>query len=104
MKFRELRRIFCDFGRFDGYFRQVWNALRRQQDAVSQRFSKFQGPIEVPQVESLLSELNDGVPPPPSEVAWVIDRVDPHGRGFIEPEELRAAVALWYYRLALPDD
>ena len=82
----------------------VWNALRRQQDAVSQRFSKFQGPIEVPQVESLLSELNDGVPPPPSEVAWVIDRVDPHGRGFIEPEELRAAVALWYYRLALPDD
>ena len=34
----------------------------------------------------------------------MIDRVDPHGRGFIEPEELRAAVALWYYRLALPDD
>ena len=26
-----------------------------------------------------------------------------HATGWIEPEELRALVALWYYRLALPD-
>ena len=43
----------------------VWNALRRQQDAVSNRFAKqnkgFEGPIDMQDAEALLRELNDGV-------------------------------------------
>ena len=43
----------------------VWNALRRQQEAVSNRYSKehkgFLGPIDMQDAENLLCDLNDGV-------------------------------------------
>ena len=45
----------------------VWNALRQQQDAVSDRYNKdnkgFEGPIEIADIEDLLQEMNDGVIP-----------------------------------------
>lgn len=46
----------------------MWNALRRQQDAVSNRFAKknkgFEGPIDMQDAEALLRDLNDGVSNP----------------------------------------
>jgi hypothetical protein len=97
----------------------VWTALRNDQDAVAARFAGMRRAPMPEEIEGLLTELNDGLPPTDEELLWVLQRApaaasepalagdtlrpaSPTGVRTLHDEldELRAAVALWYYRLA----
>jgi len=55
------------------------------------------GVLPLDQLSALLSEVNDGLPPAPSDVSYILNQCEPRGTHDPIPEtQLRCAIACWY--------
>jgi len=55
------------------------------------------GVLPMDQLSALLSEVNDGQPPGPSDVSYILNQCEPRGKDDPIPEtQLKCAIACWY--------
>uniref|UniRef100_A0A7S4NNA3 EF-hand domain-containing protein n=3 Tax=Guillardia theta TaxID=55529 RepID=A0A7S4NNA3_GUITH len=83
----------------------VWRHYEKTKPEIETYFKKYDtnnsGMLEFDQLKNLLTELNDGIPPPDDEVRWIESNADGSLKGVqktggINKTELMGAIALWY--------
>mmetsp|Transcript_40982 Transcript_40982/g.82071 ORF Transcript_40982/g.82071 Transcript_40982/m.82071 type:complete len:198 (+) Transcript_40982:181-774(+) len=84
----------------------TWRAYRENKEHIDQVFAKYDqdgsGKLEFDDLKRMLTDLNDGVPPPDAEVQHVLkkaDSKDGQEDGAVNRMEVVYAVAIWYARL-----
>mmetsp|Transcript_32772 Transcript_32772/g.77242 ORF Transcript_32772/g.77242 Transcript_32772/m.77242 type:complete len:199 (-) Transcript_32772:92-688(-) len=84
----------------------TWRAYTENKEHIDQVFEKYDkdksGKLEFEDLKHMLTDLNDGVAPPDSEVEHVLkkaDSKDGQEDGAVSRMEVVYAVAIWYARL-----
>eukprot|EP01051_Picozoa_sp_SAG22_P008698 SAG22_NODE_681_length_7933_cov_27.729257_5_plen_240_part_00 len=94
----------------------IWKALMSREQmfaSLDSAFDRFDtsrtGTLSQVELRALLTELNEGIPVSPAETSWVLESVDPSelkqaaaGKSELQRDELRSAVATWYFHVAVP--
>lgn len=78
----------------------LWKGLQRDMELLDARYDFYDksktGTLEEDELKTLLTDLNEGIPPSKAEVKWVLSAADQSLNRGVDREELRAAIAVWY--------
>ena len=81
----------------------VWQTLQQRQLIMDSTFAKFDLDSTVSpskeQMRMLLTELNEGTLVSMADTSWVMDAADVSKNGELDRDELRSAIALWYFHI-----